>query len=846
MKKSLLVISLIFFALLSLGFAKEKQAPQAKQMNRNSILRAPTAINSTVLNKKLDPNKINKTTGGFPGGIIFTENFEPGSTWHRWVSDDLTDPRPERGPSEWLLDTWEALGDSSWRMADTTLGTHGGYNNHWYQVLDTRLILLSDTNATFSFYQRYNVEGAAGATAPYDGWDALNVRISTDSGATWQVLPFSDYDISSSWAFGHPSQGQNEGPNIPGWDGDQENWVKESISLKDYCSDSVAIMLRFAFASDMGYSTGDPGPDNSGLALFGWEIDSITVFSENTVFFFNDGENNGELTGKSNEYIPPLGGDLWHVAMFEKAIPAYLPQYQPSGTHAAVLQNSGSVFDTSATYNKYMDDVYETGPISLPDTTPIYIDADHLPYFADPDAFPNVDFWWVEARPVDSTDWEPISLSPDGGMYVYNGGLDQWIDVSFFYGYPINTSPFDLSRFAGQDVYLRWRFQSDEDEPIGMGLAFDDIVVYSPINPPAVPTGLTATPSGKDTTISLKWNFDQGITYQIWRTTPGDHYIHLIAQVKDSAYVDAAIKPFQEYDYTLKASVRFEGTSDFPRDTSGYVMVAAAEVIPATITELFYDDSQADTTVTASYRKMVLVKFTPKYYPVDLKGIKIFLVKDLGTATAAQFTVWADDGENGMPGTKLWYKNKSGLPQGFYSFIFDDSVAIDSGSFYIGYKRFGSKSKPGLAVGADTSSVIAGRTYLETDSGYVQVLDRNAIIHTFLDTTRTVPPVGIQKRNPVVADRFVLGSNYPNPFNPQTVIPFVVPAKAAGQKISLTVYNILGQKVITLFDGKAKCGLNKVTWKGLNAAGKAVGTGIYFYRLKSKNISLTSRMLFIK
>ncbi len=822
MKKSVQLVVLFMFGLFTLLSAADFQ-PQVY----------PSGQKTQIMVKKetLKINKLNKVSGyEFPGGVFFQEDFEPGGDWHRWTSTDLTDPRPQRGDTHWMLDTWEALGDSSWRMADTSFGDNGGYDNHWYQVLDTRLINVADTNAVFSFYHRFSLEDP-GADPPYDGWDGINVRISVDSGATWQVLPMDSYNVTSIWAFGHPDQGMNEGPGIAGWGGTVADWRKESISLIDYVDSTRAIMLRFAFASDMAYSTNDGAP-----SFFGWEVDSITVATADSVYFFNDGKDNGDLTGKDNLFIPPVGGDLWHVVNFTEPLDVYAPEFTPSGTYAAALQNSGETFDPAATYNTWMDDVYETGPIALPDTAPIYLDFNHIPFFADEDEFPNVEYWRAEVRAVDSTNWEAVWLGDNGEQWVFSDGFDQWIGFAALYGYPTNMSPMDLSRYAGQDVYLRFRFWSDYDEPIGSGLLIDDVVLYSPINPPAVPTGLNVVGMPKDTTIQLSWDYVDGQTYQIWRTTPGDQYIHLIGEVADSVYVDTDVDFFQEYYYSLKASVKYEGTSDYVDPMLG------TQIIPTTIKEFAYDDSEPDTFVVADRNKLVYVKFTPPYYPVDIKGLNLFLVKD-GTTTAGQFTIWDDDGENGMPGSKLRNPfNKSGMPEGWYKIIFDDSTAIDSGSFWISYKRYGT----GRMIGADTTGEIAGRTYLDTDSGLIQVLDRDAMVHVFFDTARTVPPQGIKDLKNMVADHYVLGSNYPNPFNPVTTIPFVVPAAQAGQRVTLNVFNILGQKVVTLFDGKATTGFHQVSWNGLNAKGTAVSSGIYIYQLSGKNVTLTNRMLLLK
>ncbi len=825
--KRLILLWLFSFLMLNVLQATERVKPvfPVKQPQKQDY----KVLKETVLKQENRIQSVNQ--GGFPGGIIFQENFEPGGIWHRWEAIDLTHPRPQHGPSYWHITTWEAMDSTCWWLADTTLGDVGGYANHWYQVLDTPPFMVTDSNAVLTFYQRFKIEGTAGAEDPYDGWDAMNVRISTDSGKTWHVLPASTYNMQNSWAFGHPAQGQNEGLGIPGWSGTQLTWRKEEIDLSSFVDTNTVVMIRFAFAADMGYSTADGGPD-----LFGWQIDSIMVSSADTVFFFNNGEEDG-MMGKDIEFIPPEGGNLWHVAEFSDPMDAELPQFLPSPTHFAVCQNSGDMFDPLATYNPWMDNVFQTGPIALPDTMPIYLDFTHLPYFADEDAFPNNEFWRVDVRPVDSTDWEAVWVGSQGEQWVFAFGYDKWTWFSYFWGAPSNMSPLDLSRFAGQDVYLRWHFWSDEDEPIGMGLLFDDVVVYSPVKTIAPPTNVQVFAGQVDTTITITWDMVPGQTYQIWRTTPGDQYIHYIGEVSDTnAFVDTDIEPFQAYYYSVRAVVLYEGTSDFSSPLVG------TEVIPATIWELAYDRSQPDTTIVAPRNKLVYVKFTPIAYPMDLKGIKIaFDTTGTKVVGAAQFTVWDDDGVDSLPGTKIRYFNRSGLGFGFNRIIFEDSVAIDSGSFYIGFKRFGN----GPVLFAESDSV-DGRTYVDSDSGIVQV-PVDGLIHVYLDTSRTQFPTGIRDRNmPLVADRFYLGKNYPNPFNPTTTIPFVIPDYARGQKVKLEIYNILGQKVATIFDGVARTGLNTVTWDGTNSSGRAVGSGIYIYRLKGKNVSLQRRMLLIK
>ena len=83
-----------------------------------------------------------------------------------------------------------------------------------------------------------------------------------------------------------------------------------------------------------------------------------------------------------------------------------------------------------------------------------------------------------------------------------------------------------------------------------------------------------------------------------------------------------------------------------------------------------------------------------------------------------------------------------------------------------------------------------------------------------------------------------LNKNYPNPFNPQTTISFVLPEPAG---VNLTVYNILGQKIRTLIDQSMSGGRHRVQFNGANLA-----SGIYFYRLQTNRETITRRMTLIK
>ena len=86
-------------------------------------------------------------------------------------------------------------------------------------------------------------------------------------------------------------------------------------------------------------------------------------------------------------------------------------------------------------------------------------------------------------------------------------------------------------------------------------------------------------------------------------------------------------------------------------------------------------------------------------------------------------------------------------------------------------------------------------------------------------------------------------NNYPNPFNSSTTISFNLIADDA----KIEIYNIKGQKVKQFEIQNLKSEIHKVVWDGTDDSGKPVGSGIYFYNLRTGNkFSETKRMLLLK
>jgi hypothetical protein len=108
----------------------------------------------------------------------------------------------------------------------------------------------------------------------------------------------------------------------------------------------------------------------------------------------------------------------------------------------------------------------------------------------------------------------------------------------------------------------------------------------------------------------------------------------------------------------------------------------------------------------------------------------------------------------------------------------------------------------------------------------------------YQDTT-----LGVVENPDVIPEGYALRQNYPNPFNPSTEIAFEIPYD---QRVTLTVYNLLGQPIRTLISDVRSAGVHTVTWDGKDDKGFNMASGVYIYRLETKDVNLAGRAVLIK
>jgi M6 family metalloprotease-like protein len=109
-----------------------------------------------------------------------------------------------------------------------------------------------------------------------------------------------------------------------------------------------------------------------------------------------------------------------------------------------------------------------------------------------------------------------------------------------------------------------------------------------------------------------------------------------------------------------------------------------------------------------------------------------------------------------------------------------------------------------------------------------------ANLNNWFNSVSAVRPDNIAEKT------FKLYDNYPNPFNPSTVIQFAVPSQG---KVSLVIYDVLGNQIATLVNGVKEAGTYQAVF---DPSRYQLASGIYFYRLEANGVKLAKKMMYMK
>ncbi|MDP2207280.1 MAG: M4 family metallopeptidase [Bacteroidota bacterium] len=248
---------------------------------------------------------------------------------------------------------------------------------------------------------------------------------------------------------------------------------------------------------------------------------------------------------------------------------------------------------------------------------------------------------------------------------------------------------------------------------------------------------------------------------------------------------------------------------------------------------LTYDDDVSSIGVYEQAANWELaVKFTPPVSNVTITNVKVEITGDNAGGTG-HFTLkmYRADGANGLPGTQIITPYSYTPAQvGWQSF--DITGANVNGDFYVSVLYDGTNQP---LIGGDLPPGNQ-RAYEYNSSSWSKLNSPDD--YTLFMRASVTSTTGVVEIDSRVPPKFELAQNYPNPFNPSTMIRYQLPVES---KVTITVYNMLGQVVKVLADEIQSAGYKSVEW---DASG--IASGLYFYRLQTLNFTETKKLLLLK
>ncbi len=418
-------------------------------------------------------------------------------------------------------------------------------------------------------------------------------------------------------------------------------------------------------------------------------------------------------------------------------------------------------------------------------------------------------------------DYIYLDVSSDGGT--------NWIDLNTFNGEGADWHNFvaDIGGFAGQSVRFRFTLESDAGYTVD-GMYVDDFTVFGtdtdtspplilhegPTDSTSVPGDFTAVaaitdPSGVESA-SLSYSVEGGDPVDVGPDSiVVDDYYFTIPAVEAGAHV--------EYFLTALDNVNNEGSSSTEHYVSGTV--------------LFYDDGDGEFVYIYFEGNSCATRMTPDETAALVTGM-LRLYTDINRPLdTVDVEVWADQG--GIPGQSIvdpfavWPMSTLEDPHAWTYVDFRGMGITVNDDFFLGYTY---RSGWPVILGdsparTNRSQVFNGAFWAEAgtefyiraivDYGYLSVDEDNQIPSTF-----------------------ALQQNYPNPFNATTVLNFAVTQSG---HVKLDVYNLLGQHVETLVDGRYEAGEYTISWNAGN-----LPSGVYFARLQSQERTESVKMMLLK
>jgi hypothetical protein len=182
--------------------------------------------------------------------------------------------------------------------------------------------------------------------------------------------------------------------------------------------------------------------------------------------------------------------------------------------------------------------------------------------------------------------------------------------------------------------------------------------------------------------------------------------------------------------------------------------------------------------------------------------------------------IWEDSRSGGTSDIYMQEMNASGT-------IFEDGgVNVCSADF--------DQREPGVSIysEADNSYLLFWKDYRSSGKAFLM----NNYAQSLTLSTMTIAEESLPLS-------FHISQNYPNPFNPITRITYSIPKES---QVTISIFNLLGQKIVDLVSQNITPGEYSMTWNGTNRSGEAVPSGIYIYSIEADEFQSSKKMVMIK
>lgn len=172
----------------------------------------------------------------------------------------------------------------------------------------------------------------------------------------------------------------------------------------------------------------------------------------------------------------------------------------------------------------------------------------------------------------------------------------------------------------------------------------------------------------------------------------------------------------------------------------------------------------------------------------------------------------------------------------------------DSGKVTFGGFSFGTNNGPngtGVLASIRFTAQETGSTVLALKNIQITDIDSNLLpLKLVIDGyVSIISPEAVNSSDIILPQKSFLWPNYPNPFNPETMIRYQLPKPV---EVRLEICNITGQLIKALVDQNQPAGYYSVTWNGKNDTGQHLSSGVYFYVLKAGSFVQIRKMVLVR